>query len=538
MANILIIDDDQSVLDLLTRLIDSYGYHSESLAEPEFLFQVLENLNVDLILLDINMPGIDGVSLLKQLKRQAQFSTIPVIMLTGDVDVHLQEECLNTGAVDFIHKPVNHVVLRARINLALSRQDYINQLENEIRERKHSDELRVQAESHLRYAQRMKALGTLSGGIAHDFNNILSIILGQSELVLYEFSNQGKIVKSVNIIYNAVKRAQNVVSQLLNFARTKEHNQTAINIIPTLNEALEIVKITMPSNIELSTHFDSNCPAILADSTQIYQVMVNLCINAKEAMEEVPKGCLGITLEPIEFNEASAQMLEISQGRYVHLKIRDTGKGMSPEEKECIFDPFFTTKGLGGTEIGASREGTGLGLSMVYNIIHNHRGAISVESEQGKGSTFHLYLPATAEGITIPVREEPVAEEKPVLIEAVNGLRILIAEDEVEIGEYYQEALTHQGHQVTLCNNGEEALQLFKQDPDKFDLVLTDQAMPKMTGVQLSAELHQLQPELPIILATGYSAVVAEENFRDYGILKFFTKPVDMDRLETLLLDL
>ncbi|MGK5093662.1 response regulator [Deltaproteobacteria bacterium TL4] len=543
MARIFIIDDDNHVVEQLSVLLSAFGYELAHTLYSTAAFEYLKVKPADLILLDVNMPEMDGITLLKQLKAHPVYRSIPVIMLTGEMGRELLKECFDLGAIDYINKPLDEVILQTRIKSALTIQQSIKELTHSKAELQESlniqqllndnlitatTELRA-AQQQLIHAQKMKALGTLAGGIAHDFNNILFAMLGYSELLLDRYAQDTESAGYIKNIIQSGNRAKNVVRQLLNFARFEEKVHTPTQLIPTIKDALEMMRITLPSNIEIRQQIHPKCPSILADASQIYQILLNLCTNASEAMKE-KGGILEVIAEPLVFEISSAHLDEMPPGTYLHLLIRDTGIGIETEIQDQIFDPFFTTKGLGGTHLGASKDGTGLGLSVVYNIVQNHNGRINLESKLNQGTTFHLYFPALAADVEAVKAATPERLFRSKLISPPK-IHILVAEDELLLAQLYTEALEQQGYRITLCKNGEEALTTFRNYPDQFDLVLTDQAMPKLTGTQLSQELIKIRPELPIILVTGYSTIVAEESYKAFGIRKFLMKPLDSDTL-------
>ncbi len=544
MANILLVDDDHAILQQLSSLIRFFGYTQISTIYPEHVFQILKVENIDLILLDVHMPKIDGVTLLKELKAHPAYSSIPVIMLTSDTNHQLLETCFKSGAVDFINKPLNKVVLHARIHAALTVQQSIAELKKskqEVQESlsiqeslndalmKTTQELKATQE-YLIHAQKMKALGTFAGGLAHDFNNILSIILGNTELMLIQPFRDAGDKKSLKEISRAVHRAKRVVKQLLNFSTAEERVRTSIQIDSIVKNALQALQTTFPDNIEIHQVL-GECPPILAVQSELHHAIVNICLNARESMGE-KGGTLKVVLESIEFTEPPSHIPKLIPGSYVHLMIQDTGCGIPPENMERIFDPFFTTKGLGGTSLGPSKDGTGLGLSIAYSIIETHNGVIQLESKVKEGTAFHLYFPALQQETAMETATSQSIETiPPTKTESSRKLRILVADDELILRKLYADALELEGHQVILCHDGEEALEIFSKDPHQFDLVFTDQEMPKMTGTQLCQKLLNLRPDLPVFLITGYSPVVSMDNFQKFGFCRFFMKPFDFDTI-------
>ncbi|MBF0288674.1 MAG: response regulator, partial [SAR324 cluster bacterium] len=529
------------------------------------LFEFLKSESVDLILLDINMPQVDGVTLLKQIKAHAEYKSIPVVMLTGDTSQQILSDCFAAGATDYINKPPDNIIFQARIHSALMVKNAFEQMKISEKELKTSleiqqmlnnnlldatekleiskkelrESLEVQqmlnnnlmeateelqiTQEQLIQAQKMKALGTLAGGLAHDFNNLLFIMQGNLDLMKLDYSHDLQIMKYLESLTEAKERAKNVVNHLMTFAHIEEQPPILMQIHPIVEKALKAVGNILDDRISIRKNLDESCPHIQASATQIYQAILNLCINACEAMKG-RGGILEVRLEKIILKKNIAKL---DQGIYLHVMVKDTGIGMSPKVQSRIFDPFFTTKGLGGINSGFSKEGTGLGLSVVYNVVQNHNGSVWVESEIGKGASFHLYFPVSEYRGTEKVKQQELDQVLPAKPMPSKKLKILVVDDEVRLAQLYEDALELEGHEVTSCYDGRNALELFRQNPGQFDLVITDQEMPKMLGTRLGRELLEIRPELPIILITGYSPVVNERNFKQFGVKRFFLKPVD-----------
>lgn len=368
----------------------------------------------------------------------------------------------------------------------------------------------------LNQSQRMEALGTLAGGVAHEFNNILAAILGNTEMCIMELAEDSKEMQYLIPISNGVKHAANLVKQILTFSRMETTSLKPVNISIVVEDALQMVRSTLPANVEIRQNIQKDSFNVMADTTQIHQILLNLCINAYQAMEETG-GVLKVSLKRI--------VCDVCPHTYCHdksklgcleLTVTDNGYGISSKDLNKIFDPFFTTKEVG--------KGTGLGLAMVHGIIEKHHGQITVGSEIGKGSTFKIFFPAVKE------EEIPLELIKDDFVRKGEG-HILIVEDEPSLVRMYQTFLEKLGYGVTICGNGYDALQFFKENPSRYDLVFTDQAMPNMTGKQLSQELLKIQPGVPIILYTGHSDAISEEEAIAIGIRKYFMKPVELKTL-------
>ena len=389
----------------------------------------------------------------------------------------------------------------------------------EIKDREVMESRRVELEEQLRQSQKMEAVGTLAGGIAHDFNNILATMLGYTELLIPSFGAGSEENDHLNKIYQAGERAADLVSQILTFSRIEEPSLKPLQLVPLIDEVIKMVRSTLPATIGIQSSIQINEELkILANVTQIHQVIINLCTNAAFAMQD-KGGVLDIRAEEIELGEDSSQSSLLPAGRYIELIVRDTGQGISPEAIERIFDPFFTTKEVG--------EGTGLGLSIVHGIVENHGGKISVESKLGVGTTFHLLFPVvgTSKNDAVPLNVLTRKGEE----------HILVVEDETSLARLYEISLTQLGYQVTLAENGAQALKMFRSDPDDYDLIFSDQTMPFMTGTELSREVLSMRPDIPIILATGYDVAHSASELENLPIAQYLMKPVKISRLTELM---
>jgi PAS domain S-box-containing protein len=381
----------------------------------------------------------------------------------------------------------------------------------DISDRKRAEKEKDELESQLRQAQKMESIGTLAGGIAHDFNNILGAIMGFAELAQLDASNGTVLEANLNEVVKAANRAKELINQILTFSRQSEHKLKPLQLSSVIKEALKLLRASLPTTIEI--HYDIKSDALaMANPTQIHQVLMNLCTNAGHAMRE-NGGLLEVSLVNVEFDaEFVGRHPEIETGPYLQLTVTDTGHGMSPEILNRVFDPFFSTKETG--------EGTGLGLSVVHGIVKSHGGMIYAYSEPGKGSSFKVYLPA------IERRMEPEKREEKILPKGSE--RILFIDDEkmlVDVGKQLLETL---GYDVTAKNSSIDALQLFTSHSDRFDLVITDQTMPHMTGEELATKLLVMRPDIPIIMCTGFNANITERTAHDLGIKSLIMKPIIM----------
>jgi len=379
----------------------------------------------------------------------------------------------------------------------------------DITEQKRVEEALTKTERQFRQSSRMEAIGTLAGGIAHDFNNILMAIMGYTELALATVPKGSRTQRNLQEVLTAGHRAKHLVLQILTFSRQAGQGKKPTPIQMVIREALKLLRATIPSTIEIRQSLKTEA-TILADPTQMHQVIVNLCTNAEYAMRETG-GILKITLEDVEVTEGLARMISgLQLGPHVRLKVKDTGSGMTPEVLERIFDPFFTTKPIG--------EGSGMGMAVVHGIVTGHGGAIVVDSVLNKGTKVEVYLPT----VPTPVLDRFV-DQGPI---PIGKETILFVDDEETIVHLGKELLTQLGYTVEIHTSSVEALNVFRKDPHRFDLVITDQTMPALTGEALSRELLRIRPDLPIILCTGFSHVMSAEKAKALGIQAYLMKPL------------
>ena len=381
----------------------------------------------------------------------------------------------------------------------------------DITERKFAEVERNNLESQLRQSQKMEAIGTLAGGIAHDFNNILSAIMGNTELAKLDSDGNGRALESLAEIARASLRAKELVKQILSFSRQQKAERKPIPLEPVVSEVFKLLRSTLPAQIELSLKVQNEPGFVLADATEIHQVVMNLCTNAAHAIGPTI-GRIELQLMPIQVDEALARRVsDLSVGRYVRLSVSDSGHGIDPDTMKRIFDPFFTTKQPG--------EGTGLGLAVVHGIVKGHDGAIHVSSEVGKGTTFDVYLPVL-ENTSAPADTVATQARKG------NGERVLIVDDEEPLCVMCARVLERLNYKVTAFSDAGKAMEHFRLNPNGFDLVITDLNMPGISGVTLASEILRIRPRMPILLATGYSAHWTPEKARSIGIHGIVQKPM------------
>lgn len=387
------------------------------------------------------------------------------------------------------------------------------QLQQEIKERMVAFQEKAVLEDQLRQAQKLEAIGTLAGGIAHDFNNILAAILGYAEMLKRKLAENSKERAYLGEIVNATERATQLVQQILLFSRKHEEKRSRVRFDKVIKDAVSLFRPTVPEGIKMTEVIDPQCGPILADEVQMHQIVSNLCANACHAVDP-KRGEIEIRLEQIELS-ADLRHRKLKAGEYAQLTIKDNGVGMPLDVKSRIFDPFFTTKKPG--------EGTGMGLAVVYGIIREHGGEIEVTSAPGEGTVFTVLLPLSKGEVAVTEDYAPRflrGEEK-----------ILFIDDEPMLSRLGKISLETLGYQVTATTSPQDALELFRKNPDAFDLVISDQTMPVMTGAELAQELMAIRGDVPIIICTGFSETLDADQAKAIGINDFLFKPFTQDSL-------
>ncbi len=375
--------------------------------------------------------------------------------------------------------------------------------------RKNAEAERDRLESQLRQSQKLEAMGTLAGGIAHDFNNILSAILGYGELVQHDCAEGTPQRRHIDAAMSAALRAKSLVERILAFSRSGAGERVRVNVQSVVDEALEATAASLPPRVCLERELSAGDAAVLGDATQIHQVVMNLCANAVQAMRA--GGTLGVTLQTIRLAEARCvSTTQLAPGGYVKLAVRDTGTGIAPQVLERIFDPFFTTKAAG--------MGTGLGLSLVHGIVADLGGGVDLDSRVGAGSTFTVYLPWDGSAQAPETQSEPVARG--------SGETILLIDDEETLVRLGEEMMAELGYEPVGFASGAAALESLRSAPQRFDAVLSDEAMPEMTGSELAREIRRIRPDIPIVLMSGYVTPALIDRAREIGIKDVLAKPL------------
>lgn len=381
-----------------------------------------------------------------------------------------------------------------------------------------SDQKKLEAQ--FRQAQKMEAIGTLAGGIAHDFNNILTPIFGYAQLIKMEMEAGSQMDKNVDQILLASQLAKKLVKQILTFSRERQQGLEELQIPPVIKESMKLLRASIPTSIEFKVAIDEECGSIMADPTQVHQIIMNLCTNAFHAME-ASGGILGVSLTQVTLDSTTAHLKgNLAPGDYLELRISDTGTGMDAQQRERIFEPFFTTKEDG--------KGTGMGLSVVHGIVKNHGGVIYVYSEPGSGSTFTIYLPVVSSAKMPDALFHPPEGQ----IEFTGGNQhIMVVDDEEYIVALERRMLEKMGYRVSTFTVVSQALEEFKKRPEEFNLVITDMTMPKSSGLEFAEQLKAIRSDIPVILCTGHSRIGMEKLQQSTAINSFMTKPINLRRL-------
>lgn len=494
---ILIVDDEPVNIALLEDVLQLSGYTQlESTSDSRRVRQLCQERRPDLILLDLNMPNMDGFAVMKQLSQDFDpTDCVPILVLTADIGLETKRRALSVGATDFLTKPFDHVEVLLRIkNLLRTRHQHLQLsdqkqlLEDTVRER--TSELR-QTLAQLREAQgqmvvqeRLSALGSMTAGIAHDFNNVLSLILGYSEMLTHSLQRPDGVQTAAPLlktIINAAQDAAKMFTRLRQFYRPADqgHALQPLDLNALVEQAVALTRprwhgqaLGQGVTVDLRTELAPGLPLLVADAAELREMLTNLIFNAVDATA-APGGTVTLSTSASE------------DGQTIYLEVADTGVGMSEETRRRCLEPFFTTKG---------QKGTGLGLAMVYGTMQRHGGSIALESAPGQGTTFTFMLPVRS------AAPEPVKAE---VAEVLRPLNILAVDDQEVLTEIVAEYLAEDLHHVETACDGGEAMEKFRARP--FDLVITDMAMPGMGGEQLAAEVKGLHPRTRVILLTGYA---------------------------------
>ncbi|MBN2040219.1 MAG: response regulator [Spirochaetes bacterium] len=500
--------------------------NSELLNEIEHRKQAEKELS-DIFTMTVDMLCMADISTAKFLKINPAFTQI-----LG----YTEEELLSSTFLNLIH-PDDVETTRNALENKLKKGKLVNNFENryrkkdntycwlswvshpipekgitfgvarDITELKNIEKEREELQSKLLQAQKLEALGTLAGGIAHDFNNLLGIILGYIDLSMDEVREDSDLFEYLSSSRKAGLKAKDLISQILNFSRKSDPDKEPADIARIVSESVKLVRSTTPTSIKINLSIDNIQDTILANPTQISQVIINLMTNAVQAIET--DGEINVSLRKLNPDNKLLKIPDLEPGSYFLISVADTGTGIPSEIISQIFDPYFTTKESG--------KGTGLGLSVAYGIVKSHKGTLTVKSSMNKGTTFNVFLPVYGKPLNTIKADSPILK---------GNESILIVDDEPILVNMQQNTLLSLGYRVTSTTSAIDALNIFSSDPDKYDLIITDMTMPEMTGDKLSEELLKKRPDIPIIICTGYSSLINPEKADKIGIKKYLMKPV------------
>ena len=380
----------------------------------------------------------------------------------------------------------------------------------DITDKRRAEQAKQELEDQLRHSQRMETIGTLAGGIAHDFNNILSPILGYVDMAMEDVAEDSSVYDYLEQVIKATRRAKELVEQILLFSKNADRDASPIHMHLIIREALKLVRASLPTTIEIQQNINTDAGIVVANAAQIHQVLVNLCANAAHAMRD-SGGILRVSLEPVDVDEALAEEhTALQPGPYARLTVSDTGRGMDEETLSRVFEPFFTTKDVG--------EGTGLGLSVVHGIVTSHKGEITLDSVPEKGTTATVYFPHSENVLE--------SDEEESLTDVEGTEHVLFVDDEPVILDLGRRMLERLGYRVTTASNGDEAVRIITANPAAFDIVVSDQTMPRKTGLILAEEIRWIRRDLPVILMTGFSDKITPENLAELDVSSLVMKPL------------
>jgi len=500
----LIVEDSEDDAALLVRELRRGGYSVtfERVDEPETMKAAISGKEWDVVICDYSMPKFSGLDALRLLRFSSQ--EVPFIFLSGTIGEETAVAALKEGAQDYLMKD----------NLARLIPAIQKELREAARRREHA-----RLEGHVQQLQKFEAIGRLAGGIAHDFNNALCVIIGWAQLGYEEAGGAGlpRLQESFQTILDEGRLSAGLTAQLLAFARQQVLQPHEFNLNELVTEATGLIRTAVGEQIEFKTSLEPGLHNILADRAQMRQVLMNLCLNARDAM--LGGGRLAVETKNVEIGEEFCVVHRYGRpGRYVLLLVSDTGVGMDSTTVDRIFEPFFTTKEMG--------RGTGLGLATVYGIIKQHEGFLNVHSELGQGTKFRVYIPAS-----FGAPEEPSA---PTIGQPVNGSEtILVVEDHEPLQKLARETLESHGYQVITASNGAEAVDVYQGNSEKIDLVVLDVAMPVLNGPEAYSQMCAVRPDIRVIFTTGHTAESASLNSQIARGALFLQKPYDPQGLRS-----
>ncbi len=552
MERILVVDDNKQNIYMAEILFAGNGYEVETASNGKEALEKAHTNPPDLLISDVLMPVMDGFALCREWRKDENLKNIPFVFYTATYTEPEDEQfALSLGADRFIKKPINTIELiritkeltnkketgsypdkelespQEEVYLRLYNQALVHKLEDkllqledankrleyEIKERQYAEQRLYSYEKQIAQSQKMEALGSLAGGIAHDFNNILLAIMAHAELALLDSNEHLPNDQNINQILVACNRAKELVNQILTFSRQTSMEKRPLKISVITEEVLKLIKSSLPAGIEIKQHIKSESQ-VLANPTQIYQVLINLCTNASHAIKD-KNGFIEVRLSDVIIDNPEEPALQgLVPGRYQKLEVIDNGTGIKENDLDEIFTPYFTTR--------KEEGGTGLGLSVVQNIVKNSGGRVTVKSTYGNGAAFSLFFPICQD-------DEKALYDRAVITS--DNEHIMFVDDEATFMEMAVEMLKKLGYRVTSFSESMTALKAFKARPVEFDLVITDIKMPQMSGLELVNELHTIRNDIPVVICTGFSDRVTDKRAQELKIKGFLMKPFVMSDL-------
>jgi signal transduction histidine kinase len=535
-GNVLVIDDDPVVRQSIAVFLEESGYIVTQATDGREGLEAFRREHPDIILVDLRMPNVDGMEVIATVNAESPDTPLVVVSATGVLADAV--EAVRKGAWDYVTKPIEDMaVLELTVQHALEKRVLIEenrlyqedleqlvaertrQLCEELAARKEAEAKRAKAEKQFRQAQKMEAIGQLAAGIAHDFNNVLTAIQGNAELCRMRGSDNPECQKSNEETIKACQRAAELTRKLLSFARRGKQQTVSFDLHDTIQDVVHLLRHSIDRQVEIEVDPQASPSAISGDPGEIHSALLNLGLNARDAMPHI--GNLTFTTRLVELQGAH-ESWQLAPGSYIEIAVTDTGTGMDAETQSHIFEPFFTTKGEG--------KGTGLGLAAVYGCVKSHDGDILVQSEVGQGSVFRLMLPAE------------IGAEKTTITQAsgapIKGTgRILLVDDEEIVRNFAATALRHLGYDVHMCADGVEALAYFEEHHNEIDLVFVDLIMPVMSALEILTEVRRICPAARVLVYSGYSDSDRIEELLSAGAIGFLSKPFGINELSQKVAD-
>jgi CheY-like chemotaxis protein len=501
MTNILLISNKEDDLTSISTLLNKFVSDCLVITAQSGLqgIEKAKNDSPGVILLDIEVPGMDGYEVCIRLKSDEKTKHIPIIMITEvKSDSISRVKGLEAGVDSFLKKPFNEVEFTAQINMALRIHD--------------AEKEKVKLKNKLQQARKMEAMGTMASGIAHEFNNMLFPIIGYAEMSMYDVPEHNRIKNNLKKILKAANRAKELAQQILDYSRQDDWEKKPLKIQYIIKKTLKLAKAWFPATIEIRQNIDNACGPVIARPSEIQQLIIDLCTHAHHAMKE-KGGILEVTLSEVDVDSHElSSKTDLKKGGYLQLTASHTGHGIEHKDMEQSLDSHVILHTRG--------KGTETGLYGADEIFQIYQGNISIDSDPGKRTTVRAYLPLTDTGLDdIPAifaeQHFPMGHES-----------VLLIDDEEDVLEMMHSMIEKLGYQVISKNSSIEALDTFRKQPQQFDLVITDQTMPEMMGLELVEQLIRIRPDIPVILCTGYTEMIAEDNAGSLGIGAYVMKPV------------